>query len=665
MELKAILREISAYERTFKRWEERAAKIVKRYTGETTKATAPSFNILWANVETLVPAVFARIPQPEVTRRFKDKDAVGRVASLILERALEFEVQHYDDYKNAMLNSVKDRFLGGRGVSWVRYEPRFKQEQLQVSEDSEESFEALDYECAPVDYVHWKDFGHQCARSWEEVKMVWRKVYMTYDELVERFGEEVADGTPLDQKQMESERASDISKTASKATIYEVWHKGENVVVWLSKGREEPLDVRPDPLGLEEFWPCPRPLYASMTTDSLIPIPDYSIYQDQADELDLIVGRIDGLIRALKVVGVYDAGQMALRRLLDEGSNGTMIPVDSWAAFGEKGGLKGSVDFLPLDDVARALIALYQARDQIKAQIYEISGISDILRGESKASETATAQEIKGRFASLRLRKMQEEVARFAKDLLAIKAQIICNQFSPQTIAQMSGAEGMQEDPQLIVAALQMLKDENVRQFRIEISSDSLTQTDEEAEKQARIEFLGATGQFLEKTAAAAQAAPELMPLMGELLLFAVRGFKVGRSVEGAFDAAMAKMSQPKPPQPNPAQMAMQAEMQVQQAKLQQEGQAAAAKLQIERERLQMDMQTEAARLEAQRIIEDMRIRGETEREMIRQQAETERALARAQIEGAVKKDVAVVEAMMTQEPDGDEDEGDEYGAGE
>lgn len=658
MELKALLKEISAYERTFKRWEERAQKIVKRYTGETTKASAPTFNILWSNVETLVPAVFARVPQPEVTRRFKDRDPVGRVASLILERALEFEVQHYDDYKNAMLNSVKDRFLGGRGVSWVRYEPRFKQEQLQISEDSEESFEALDYECAPVDYVHWKDFGHQCARSWEEVKIVWRKVYLSYDELVARFGEEVADGTPLDQKQMESERSSDISKTASKATIYEVWHKGENVVVWLSKGREEPLDVREDPLGLEEFWPCPRPLYASMTTDSLIPIPDFSVYQDQADELDLIVGRIDGLIRALKVVGVYDAGQMSLRRLLDEGSNGTMIPVDSWAAFSDKGGLKGSVDFMPLDQVARALLGLYQARDQIKAQIYEISGISDLLRGESKASETATAQELKGRFASLRLRKMQEEVARFAKDLLAIKAQVICNQFSPETILQMSGAQGMNEDPQIVMQAIELLKSENVRQFRIEITSDSLTQTDEQAEKQDRIEFLGATSQFLEKAVGAAAAAPELMPLMGELLLFAVRGFKVGRSVEGAFDAAMAQMSAPKPPQPNPAEMAMQAEMQVQQAKMQQEGQAAAAKLQLERERMQMDMQTEAARLEAQKIIEDMRIRGENERELIRQQAETERALARAHIDGAVKKEVAVVEAMMTPEAEDDNADG-------
>ncbi|MDP2648725.1 MAG: hypothetical protein Q8P19_02390, partial [bacterium] len=177
---------IKAYETEFKPWETRVDKILKRYRDEkrtdTSENTASRFNILWANVQTLVPATFARIPQPDVSRRFSDRDPVGRVAAMILERALDFEVQHYRDYRATMKQSVTDRFLGGRGTSWARYEPHIKAgaeqsgpEGDQVTEDAS-SGEELDYECAPVDYVHWKDFGHTVARTWEEVTAVWRKV---------------------------------------------------------------------------------------------------------------------------------------------------------------------------------------------------------------------------------------------------------------------------------------------------------------------------------------------------------------------------------------------------------------------------------------------------------------------------------------------------------
>jgi hypothetical protein len=62
----------------------------------------------------------------------------------------------------------------------------------QITDDVDEPNEELEYECAPVDYVHWKDFGHSVARTWEEVTRVWRAVYMTKDALEERFGKEMA-----------------------------------------------------------------------------------------------------------------------------------------------------------------------------------------------------------------------------------------------------------------------------------------------------------------------------------------------------------------------------------------------------------------------------------------------------------------------------------------
>src|SRR3990167_9964734 len=149
-----------AYERAFKPGETRAEKVVQRYRGEQARAANGSqtkFNILWSNVNTLVPSCYSRLPQPDVGRRFRDQDPVGRVASLILERALTFEIEHYPDYRATMREAVQDRFLPGRGVASARYEPHFKaaasqlpSDGLQVTEDEDAPKEQIDYECAPV-----------------------------------------------------------------------------------------------------------------------------------------------------------------------------------------------------------------------------------------------------------------------------------------------------------------------------------------------------------------------------------------------------------------------------------------------------------------------------------------------------------------------------------
>ena len=236
------------------------------------------------------------------------------------------------------------------------------------------------------------------------------------------------------------------------------------------------IDERDDPLGLEGFFPCSIPLYSTLTSDSLIPIPDYVLYQDQATELDIIADRIDGLIKALRVRGVYDASQPVLQRLLTEGDNNTLIPVDKWMAFSEKGGLQGSIQLLPLEVIAQTLINLYAAHKNVTDQIYEITGISDIIRGQTSASETATAQQIKGQYAGLRLRSLQEEVALFASSIIKLKAQIMCKHFQPETILNYAVASQMSDaDKQLIPQALQLLENP-LYNFRIDIEADSLVQ---------------------------------------------------------------------------------------------------------------------------------------------------------------------------------------------
>lgn len=569
---------IASYEREFANWEKRVQNIIDRYTDKKAlQRKRARFNILWSNVQTLIPAVFSRLPKPDVSRRFRDNDPVGRVAALLLERSLEFEVEHYGDYAAALKQVVLDRFLGGRGTSWVRYEPHIRktaqvpEDGLEATEDVDNPNEELDYECAPVDYVHWRDFGHIVARTWEEVPALWRRVYMGRKALIERFGPELGDTIPLDTRPEELKK-SNLGASSSEvyqACIYEIWDKEDGQAIWLSKSMNKVLDSRPDPMQLEEFWPCPRPLFATLTTDSLIPVPDFTLYQDQADQLDILCDRIDGLVKALKVVGVYDASEESLRRLFTETDNNDLIPVKNWQAFAEKQGLKGGIDIVDLTPIVNALSVAYESVEKIKTQVYEITGISDILRGANEAAETATATRTKGQFGTLRLKDMQKQVAEFATALLILKAQIICGQFSPDTIRKTGAADQLSEtDQQYIEPAMQLLKSGDLKAFRIEISSDSLVQIDEEQERESRVAFLGAVAGFLKE---ALQAPPSMAPLLAQMLKYGVTGFKVGKQLEGDIDQAVEVFKQqaanPPPPPPDPEMMKVQAQGQLEQQK--------------------------------------------------------------------------------------------------
>ena len=563
-EVQKYLDMFAQYDKDFQKWEGRVEKILKRYRDERTTTTAQChYNILWANVQTLKAATFSRMPRPDVSRRFKDNDPVARVASLLLERALDFEITHTTDFQEALTACVYDRFLGGRGTAWIRYEPVIETDDTFVSEEDAESDEVseyLDIEQAPVDYVHWRDFGHSYGRTWDEVDTVWRRVYMTRQMLKERFPEETFGDlwkqVPLDASP-EDTRTKMMESNPKRALIYEVWDRDTKTVYWINKSMGKILDHREDPLQLEEFFPCPKPLYATLTNESIVPVPDFTLYQDQANELDTLADRIKGLVDALKVRGFYDAANPDLNRLFTEGDNNTLIPVKNYSAFAEKGGLGGAVEFVDLNPIASALNMAYTAMGQVKQQIYDITGISDIIRGASVASETATAQQIKGQYATLRLKTYQDEVAMFASAILKIKAQIICQHFQPETILKIGGAELLNPDDQaLIPQAMELLKNNPMRTFRVEVATDSMLYADEQQEKADRVEFLMSTSQFIEKAVQAAQVAPEITPLILDLLKFGVTGYRVGRTIEGEVDNVADKMkqiaAQPKPQQPSP-----------------------------------------------------------------------------------------------------------------
>jgi hypothetical protein len=115
------------------------------------------------------------------------------------------------------------------------------------------------------------------------------------------------------------------------------------------------------------------------------------------------------------------------------------------------------------------------------------------------------------------MREPQAEMQRFVRDVVRIIAEIICEHFSPEQIADMAGAEALMKDqfaadPQMAMntymAAIQLLKEDRARGYRITIETDSTVELDAAQEKADRIEFLTAATGFLEKAAGMAQNAP-------------------------------------------------------------------------------------------------------------------------------------------------------------
>jgi hypothetical protein len=240
---------------------------------------------------------------------------------------------------------------------------------------------------------------------------------------------------------------------------------------------------------------------------------------------------------------------------------------------------------------------------------------------------------------------MQHEVVNFATALLQIKAQIICQHFTEDTILKISGAMQLSpQDQQLIPQALMLLKDEPAKNFRIEVTTDSMIYQDEQQEKQDRMEFLSSVSGFLSQAIPAAQATPELTPMLVEMLKFGVTAFKAGKGLEGLIDEtadkfrqqAKAAEGQPKPP--SPEQQKMQMEMQIEQAKIQAEQQKMQMQQQIEQAKIAGQIEFERAKQEYQSQENQLKFQLEDQRN--RQQMQMEMELEQTKMDSTNNKEL-------------------------
>jgi hypothetical protein len=556
--------EIQASQQELLKFHQDANRITQRYLDkrDAYAKDESKVNLFWSTMQVLLSMLYARPPKADVARSFQDyDDDVARVSGTMLQRLLN---RAFDDnvsaWDSAVRQGIEDWLVVGCGQIWLRYEvttepyeiPAVFDEYGQELSPAQEA-ERIVNEDAPCDYIYWEDFFYSPARTWHEVRWVARRVFMTKDQLVARFGEVIAAQVPLG-NYSKKDQVNDQSPKHdpwSKAEVFEIWCKEKRKVYWYAKSCDIILDVKDDPLGLDGFFPCPKPLAANVTSSNFMPRADYIFAQDQFNELDEINTRITWLTRAARVAGVYDKSAEGIQRLYNQTTENQLIPVDNWAMFAERGGVKGQVDFAPIDQVVNAIDHLRQYRQDKVTQIYEVLGVSDIMRGSSKASETAAAQQIKAQFGSTRIQLKQFYIADWITQALRIKAEIICKHFQPETIIKRSNIERTPDAP-LAMQAVQLLKDEEMNEYRINIEADSMAALDWAAERDAAVQFMQGLGAFISQVAPMAQQVPQAAPVLMSLLQWSVSKFRVSTQIESVLDQAISSLKQQGMPQPKP-----------------------------------------------------------------------------------------------------------------
>ena len=566
-------------------WRERSMRVVERYRDERGSSGIRSplsnrFNILWANTETLKGALFARMAQPDVRRRFPDPNPAARQVAILIERTLSYDLDIYDSARPLMA-ALEDYLLPGRGVVWVVYEPIIVKEKvkLEIKDDDidiveEEEIERLGDQRCRFEYVHWQDYRESPSRRPEDVTWRARRHLYTRDDLVGR-GFKDAYEVPLSWTP-DSGDDEDFDEIYSRAEVWEIWDKVTRKRLFIATGYKEVLAKDDDPYQLINFFPTPTPMIAVRTNNTSVPVPEFTLYQDQADELDRVTSRIANLIEGLKRRGVYDSSVPELAHLANAGDN-DFVPSDNFASLAQKGGLSVVFQTEDISQISAVLQGLYAQRSQVLQIIYEVTGISDIIRGGgTKASESATAQQLKAQYGSMRLRLRQDGIQKYIRELFRIKAELIAENYEPDILQRITGMEVTDE-------MLEIMRSDKLRNYQIDIETDSTVFADEEEMKRTRVEFANVMGSFLVQAVEATRAAPEVTPIAFEILKFVAGAWKIGRNFEDVIGQTEAQVmqqlqaAQQQPPQPSPEERVQQQKIaaELEREKLKQEGKLA------------------------------------------------------------------------------------------
>lgn len=522
--MRKLLDTVTSREKVIKtEWLDDTKDIFSIYEGGKAKETP--FNILYSNTEVLVPNLFASVPKPVVRRRFGENraDEAATAAERMAEYSMDTNLAGYPTFVDAIESAVLAAALPGQGQARLRVQDGL----------------------ALIDYVQHDQFIWAYAKRWEDTGWLAYRHELVHSDIVSQFKLSPDAAKLLAQPSEESSATKD--KGPSTIPVYEVWNKKTRKVYFMC-GEYQHFCLREDedPLQLAGFFPSGKPLRLISTPVSTMPAAMYNLYRQQAEELNAVTTRIKRVAQAIQIKGLYDGNLPEVANLFDTANaENTLTPASNPSGMARDGGLDRYIWLVPVEKYVVVLQQLYQIREQIKSTIYEILGIGDILRGVSAASETASAQQIKDKWGSLRIKKSRERVSEFVRfqvrgliELAAkhtpeeIWAEVTGLSYATQrdvAIAQASNAPPPDHTWESVLSAL---RSDTTRSYIIDIETNSTVDADATDDKQEIVDFMNAMGQAMPTLQGLASQGPEGHKAATTLLVEICKRFQMGGELQ-------------------------------------------------------------------------------------------------------------------------------------
>lgn len=536
-------------------------------------AQAPEFNILHSNVETIVPSIYNSSPSPDIRPRFNASDPIGKQVADVLERAILAQI---DDNKldTEVESAAQDTFIAGRGVVRVKFDADVVPAQYGPKIDPmtggpvlDEAGEPAMFEIVPerltnerveFEAVSWRDYRFGPCKRFEKRPWEAFRHCISQEELHGLTDKDIAGvyarepgSSPTENEELDVD-------------VWEVWCSETRRVYFIVAEQNKVLSVKDDPLAIPEFYSVRSVSTPIKAVGDTMPVCPYSVYKRLAEELDTATRRIAAIMRGIKNKALVAGAAGDDIERLAEASDNELVFAANLENLAATGGIDRAVLWWPIEASVNVLRELYAQREQTKVAIYEITGISDIIRGQGAASETATAQQIKTQWGSLRIKKMQRMVERQVRDIFVLASQIICRHFSPESLQRITGIQVTSEMAQFLQKPLD--------HYRIDVESDSTVRADLTNNRREMGEFLQGTAQFFSTVAPIIAQAPAAAGPIADMYAAFARQFNLGKQAEDALEqfVEMAKQAASQP-RPNPEAEAAKEEVAMKQKAQEQE----------------------------------------------------------------------------------------------
>lgn len=502
-------------------WRKEAERVQKIHDQESDEGTKgnQSFNVLWSNTQIQHGALYSNTAKPDIRKRYTDTQGPAKEASQLLERAIMY-CQDMTDFDGAIDCVVDDSLVAGLGLPRVKLDvetgPVVGPDGQPVMGADGKPAEQVQSIMVMVEHVPWSSFGWEPVQRWSDVDWAFIKHKKRREDIEKRYGVKLTE--------------KDGKELPDMVDLYECFDKRKKEIVILADGEEKPLKVIPDTLKLKDFYPFPKPIIFYEKSKSFTPRPEYIFYEPQADSLDQITKRIKAITKAIKEVGVYDSSLSEKLGTVSKQADGTFVPIDGLMAKLNGNDWRNVLATLPMDDKIKVLEVLSAQQAAEKEEIYELTGISDIVRGSTSASESATAQSMKGHYADMRFARKRKAVNWCIRGTFRIMSELLAEHAPAEVLTKMTGVEVTPE-----IDAL--LRDEVARNFTIDVETDSTIAADENNEREQKLTFLKTVTEYLNQLLPAIQGGAMPLELAKEVLLMVVSGWKYGRSLEDYINA--------------------------------------------------------------------------------------------------------------------------------